>query len=233
MKKIWAKHKLLIITASCFVSLAAAVCFLTAPFVNKIKEKSDRVQEKIIDNQITGERTASIPKMEELDSGYESEKKYFDVILDPEREIDFIKELESLAEETGNEIALKVSETDDPNDAKKKKTSGSKKDEKTIKEDLSYDNYIVMQIDLYGNYQEMADFIHKLENFKYFCNIISIECKKETEVSENRVLPSSSKSVSPKSLFSPVSGRTQVESIEKKEKDILHSIINAVVYIKK
>lgn len=233
MKKIWSKHKLLIITASCFVLLVATVYFLTAPFVNKIKEKSDKIQEKIIDNQITGERTASIPKMEELDNGYESEKKYFDVILDPEREIDFIKELESLADETGNKIALKVNETNDPNDGKTKKTAGNKKNEKTIKEDLSYDNYIVIQIDLYGDYQEMMNFIRKLENFKYFCNIISIECKKETEISESRVLPSDSKNIFSKPSFYPVSGKTQVESVEKNEKDTLHSIINVVVYIKK
>lgn len=233
MKKIWKNNKLIIVISIYCLALLLVIFFLAVPFSKKIKEKADNIQKKIIDNQIDKERIGKIPQMDEANELIESKKEELDFMMGTDDEVEFIEKLESLAEETGNKMTIKI---DDPtvSDSKAKKTSNSKKNEKkTIKESLLYDNYVSMEINLTGEYSGLVNFIRKLENFKYYVNVISIESKKEVEISENKVSPEIPKSTS---LFSGAGMRSSVqpksEEIRKKEKDVLASVINIIVYKK-
>jgi len=231
MKEIWKNHKLAIIAAGYCLAVFLALFFLVSPFIGRIKEKADNIQRKKIDNEISKERIEKIPQMEEIDKLIQSKSDELDVMLDSEDEVEFIEDLEGIAEATGNKMAIKINDLEKASDVKAKKNSSEKKNEKkTIKENLSYDSYISMEISLEGNYQEMLDFVRKLENFNSYVNIISIELKKETEVKNN---PKPSVSQNP-SMFSVLQPRPNEKSVEEKiEKNFLSSKIGIIVYKKK
>jgi hypothetical protein len=233
VKKIWKNHKLIIITAGYSVAILLVIVFLAVPLVNKLVEKADSIQKNIIDDQISRERVDKIPQMEELDKVYQSKKDELDVILDPNGEVDFIKKLEALADETGNKMTIKVDEA--AANAKAPAPAVESKDsKKSIKESLGYDKYISIQISLKGDYAELVNFVHKLENFRYYVNIISIESKKEVEISENKITPEASKSSDIfAALGAPIQTAAPQAQIEKKEKDILASTLKVVIYTKK
>ncbi len=230
MKNIWKKHKLKMIVVAYFIGIFLVAQFVIRPMVGKTKDKADDIQKKLIDMQEDKGRLDKIPEMKDASGLIQEKKESLDVILVSEKEVDFIKKLESLADETGNKIALKIEEAvADPKKANDKK----KPEEKGIKDDLSHKDFISMQINLKGNYASLVNFIKKLENFTYYVNIVSLDIKKEKEVLENKI---SSQPSSEIGVFHPVSESTpksDQEKVEKKEKEILNSVLYVVIYIKK
>lgn len=191
--------------------------FVISPLVAKIEEKSDNIQRKTIDNELGQSRISRIPEMEQAIGSFEEKRDYVDVVLSSDREIDFIKRLEALADETGNEINLKISD----NVALAQKQSASKKEkvEEDIKTILPNDNYLSMQITLRGDYSGLLNFIHKLENFHYLLDVISINATKIDSDEARSNSPFSSGSVENESKLSG--------------KEHLKTDMELVVYLKK
>jgi len=186
--------------------------------VNNIKEKADEIQKKIIDNEVDKKNLEKIPQLMEDYATFSAESGNFDVILSKESEIEFIKSLEDLAKETGNEINLKL--IAEENLPEKTKTA-KEKDKKDIVGELPYKDYITIQLELKGKYPQLVKFMRKLENMNYYANIISIDLKKEEKKSEDNL--SSSPFISADNAAAPT---------EKKKEEILKSLINLVVYTK-
>ncbi|HLN19048.1 MAG TPA: hypothetical protein VK255_02650 [Patescibacteria group bacterium] len=228
MKNIWKQHKIKIV-ALLYVIISAALLYFMAFFMmKKIINKSDEIQALILDREIENSRVESLAKMEE-DFKYSQENiKMLDVVLSQEEGVDFIKKMENIALETGNKISFSVEETEKKKEDKSKTANKKEADkEKSIKDSLLYDNYLSIKIDLKGDYKGFISFVNKLENTRNYVNIVSIESKTEKE--------SDDKSTSNRSggIFSPTAILENQTSPEKKEKNILHSAINVVVYIKK
>ena len=86
-----------------------------------------------------------------------------------------------------------------------------------------------MTIDLKGDYNGLVAFLNKLESTRNYINTISLESKIEKELPKQ-----DNKSSQEVGIFRPTPVDNSVDkSAEKKEKDILHSVINIVVYTKK
>ncbi len=231
MKEIFKKYKILIVTLTFLVLLLTIIFFVAKPFVNRIKEKADNIQKKKLDNQMDKKRIVQIPEMEEDEKNILGNEEEIDVILNHNGEVEFIKKLEEIAEQTGNKMTLNV---DEKTANSKVKADGRKDDkEKSILNNLSYGDYINIKITLEGNYLEFINFINKLENFRYYVNIISLDLKKNVKITEgiNSEAPKSGSIFSapnPESL-----PKNELEKvISKKEKDTLLSTINIIVYIK-
>jgi hypothetical protein len=234
MKIIWKKFKLSIITVAYLLFLLAVIFFFAKPFMGKIKEKADNVQKKILDNQIDREKIEKIPQMQETEKNIQEKSDVLNVILNHDEEVEFIKKLETLADLTGNRMTLTVEDPDIATSSKTVKKPNSKKDDKKgILESLSYDSYVSMQINLEGDYLSLINFVNKLENFQYYVNIISLDSKKNVEIdgNNNSTVPISS------DIFSAPTSSSQPPSSQgpktEKEKNILSSTINVVVYTKK
>jgi hypothetical protein len=232
MKEIWKKHKLSIATLAFLALLLAMILFLAVPFIKKIKEKADNVQKKILDNQIDRERIEKIPQMGDTQKVINEKRGEIDVILNHEDEVEFIKKLEALADQTGNKMTLTVNEPKAGSPAvPKAKAIGEKKG---ILDSLSYDKYVSIQINLEGDYLGLVDFLSKLENFKYYVNVISLESKKNIEVVDGGAgdaMPRNGDIFSaPGSVSAPKS--VSEGEISKREKDVLSSTINIIVYTK-
>lgn len=228
MNTFWKKYKIKIIILAYIVAVFLFIRFAIIPFVNKIKEKSDSIQEKILNNKIDEGRIGKIPDMGETLKNCQDKSDTLDVILDPEKEVDFIKQLESIADATGNKISMSVGNYNA--DQIDRSEDSSKNEEKVIKDNLKYRSYVPMDISLKGSYSSLVNFIHKLENTNYYVNVISIESGKTIEeISSESDMP-------PGDVFSnPAFSQDTDPGIQtvKSEKEILDSAIKIIIYTEK
>jgi len=231
VKNIWKKYELSLLSIGFVIIAALAIYFLMLPLIYKIKSKADTIQEKIIGRELNVKRIEKISQMEEDYLLIQEKGNYLGVVLDKENEINFIKELEKLAEDTHNGITLAIAEPNDSANSKNAKASGSKKkdEEKEVISVLPDQDYLSIKIDLKGDYNSLVDFASKLENLNYRVNVVSLEIKKTKEKSDS----SSSSSVDIFQSFPVENDKKQDMEPEKKEKEILSSVINLVVYTKK
>ena len=89
--------------------------------------------------------------------------------------MELVEEFEKLAKDTGNEIKIEI------NEGKKEKDKKAKKDDESIK--LPSENYLQMNILIYGKYGDIFTFIKKLENINFWNDIISLNITKR-EISQ-------------------------------------------------
>lgn len=193
--------------------LIVSVGFIFAlfPIIRGIVHNSDEIQKKKIDNEINQQGISKIPEMEALHSVVKEKEQSLRVIIEDGGEVEFFKKVESLAVETGNRIEFKIEEGEAP----KKKT---KSKEVGILESLPYKNYILMEITLLGNYENLIKFLNKLEKNEKYVNVASLNVSK-VEVIEKSV-----------DVFNS-NGRTNSNS-DADIKEILQSTIDLVIYIR-
>jgi hypothetical protein len=137
------------------------------------------------------------------------------VFLKSEEEVGFLKEIEEIAEKTGNEISIKIIEKE-KNKKVDNSSSASSKEQEEMLEKISYKNYFIMQINLKGEYEGLVNFLHKLENVEHYMTIISFNSQKIKEKNEvNSII---------------------INNEEKKElpqeKEVLSSLITVLIYKK-
>lgn len=234
MAYFWKKYKFWLIIAILALFAAALFFLAISPLIRKTRAVADLIQEKIIDSQVSQSRISKIPEMKDAQNLIQEKEASFKVILDENNEVDFIKKLEAMADETGNKIELKI--TDNPAAAKtgaqpqapiRPEAANNKKiDPDDIMANLPYDKYIVVQINLEGNYPQLLNFVHKLENMDYYVNVISISAKKSAREQKSQTAGTENYS-----LFgnSAGSGAPKIAA----EKEIIKSTLSAVVYLKK
>jgi hypothetical protein len=228
MKNIWNQYKLPIIIIVYILAAASLVYFLAVPIIKGIEIASDQSQEKIIDHEIDRSRINQLEQMDKDWLNVEAKKDALDVILSPDSEVAFIESVESIAEKTGNTISLKIGENADPKEIEKIKKASEKKSEKEkgILDEIPYNNYFPVQINLKGSYSGLFNFTHMLENSQFYVNIITFEVQSEV-VNPEESSQGSDIFSNPSSLGKKASEK----SLGKKE--IISANINAIVYTKK
>ncbi len=178
MKKFWKKYRMYIVSSGYIVMLVLLVWMFFIPRITVIKQESDQVQEKVLDEKIANSRIAELSEIEKRDQNFESKKEKLDVFLKNDREIEYIKKLEEIAEITGNSISFKIEEEEeDEKTTKKKETSD-------IKESIPLKDFLEMEIILVGDFQNIFGFIYKLENMHPYTNIISLDLASGIQSSE-------------------------------------------------
>ena len=212
MKNFFRKNKLSLVIGTYLVLFGAFAYFMVLPEVKSIIGKAEAIERQGLDQKIDEERTASLPSLEEGYKSFKDNEGRFEIVIGRSSEVDFIKELEKLAEETQNKIELRVQE-----DIATKVPAKKKEKDEDIKSKLAHKEYLSMQIALEGNYENLRKFLYKLENFHKYVNIISISSEK--------------KQVENKSQSGPfVSKDGRVEKTVKKE--VVNTILSVVVYSK-
>jgi len=181
MRNIWKKYSPLINIVGFMAVLVLVLVFVILPLQGSIQNNSDGIQIKMIDDSLSKARISKIPEMEKVEAAFAENKNNLNIILNSDNEVDFIKKIEALAEETGNKVDLKI---DDAN-SNSQKDATTKKDPDDIKSNLPYSKYLSIQINLEGNYEGTLNFIHKLENMNYYLNIISLNMVKSAQDQTN------------------------------------------------
>lgn len=227
MKIIWGKYKLTMIYLSYFFLIALAIFFVVRPTISRIKENSLAIQKKSADNEIFEKRIGKLDQIEKDFNEYNAKKDQVGKLLGEGEEVDFIRNIESLADETGNKVSLEIIEKEGQGEGKsqssaKKKDSGADNDSEVLGK-LAEEDALVFQINLEGDYQSLIKFLNKIENMDYYSTISSIGSKKTTS-KENAIQPVRS------NIFS-FSGESASQS-SVIERDILVSQIRLVVYKK-
>jgi len=213
MKDFLRVYKIQVIVGIYLVIFAAFFYFFCLPIVAEINSKADEIQQKKIDSEINEKRLADVPVMEENFGKFKENENSFTMLIEPNSEVELIKELEALAAQTNNKIEFKIQDPADGKTAVKQKAV-----EGSVKSKLSYTNYLSMQIAIEGNYANLLSFIHKLENYKKTINVMSVSSeKKEPDVPVNNPNPFDV-TVAKKGLTG---------------KEVINSILDIVVYIKK
>lgn len=175
MKEFWKKYKFWGGVLGYAIFMAAIIYGAVFPIMRKIRYASDEVQKRNIDNEISQKRIGKIPEIENQIKLFSEKENECGIMLEPDKEIDFIKNLESLAESTGNKISLKIDETK----PKSSNDSDSEKNKSEIKNNLPHKEHIIVKIDLEGDYPELVNFINKIENMKYHTNVIAMNISKK------------------------------------------------------
>jgi F0F1-type ATP synthase membrane subunit b/b' len=249
MKKILKKYKLWFGIVGFFLVLGLIFVFAVKPLINLIQEKSDNIQRKVIDSEVIKKRIEKIPEMKANQELFRGEGGSLNVIMGASNEVDFIKRLEALAEETGNKIELKIDEAElakksasvaapaATNEAESAATSSApkkvvKKDPEDIKANLPSENYLTIQIMLQGGYGNFVNFLRRLENLDFYVNVIALNVTKvEKSGFEQNQSPNENIFFSADSA--PTTTNSDVVSQDEQVKEILKSTIDAVVYISK
>lgn len=169
MKDAAKKYKITILILAYIILISAIFYFAIFPLVKSIKSHADEVQKGIVDNEINSSKVNKISELEENYKNF-SGKNISSAILAQDGEVEFIKSLETLADKTQNKISIKITEED-----KNLPKSSPIKNDTSIISQLPSKDYILMEISLEGRYENLANFIHQLENSKEYINIISLD----------------------------------------------------------
>lgn len=225
MKNFWKKYKASVIIISYIIIVASLIYFIFLPYFNKIKEKSNSIQAKMLDNQIRQSALNQLPAMEKDYADYQANSNDLNVILGQSDEVTFIKTIESLAGQTSNKITMSIPDTTSSSASGGNSSSGGKAP-KSIKDQLAYNNYIQMEIDLVGNYPALVNFLNKLENENYYVNILSFNLKEDvSSLDDSSPAPNSN-------IFSP-SNATEKSVASNATKEVIDSTLEVVIYLKK
>jgi hypothetical protein len=235
MKNFWKKHRIVLVISAFLLIILPLFCWAALTMVAKVRVKADLIQEKMIDNNLEKTKIEKIPKMEEVNAEFEKNKDATGIILNANNKVDFIEYIESLAAETKNDVGIKVL-NDNQNNAVVKETKAKtvKKDDagevkKSIEERLLYKQYISMQVDLVGDYAGFLNFVHKLENNKYYVNIVSFNLQKELI---NKADLSKKQNSSSNGIFLSPPGQSDVSAVTENDGELmLKSSLSIIVYI--
>lgn len=217
MKEIWKSKKFWIIfwAEILFVFLAAYFIFL--PLAKGIVNKADKIQEAKIDQKLMTDRLSKIGEARKEHEKLVGGIQKLDVFLSAEEEVNFFKELEKMAGDTGNGISIKIIEEDKKSGNLSSPSIVLDKEKKEILEGLPYKNYFILQISLKGGYANLTNFLHKLENSGHYLAVIAVNAQKMKETPAGEVAP----------IVSAMAGQQAPA-----EKEILSSLITAAVYRK-
>jgi hypothetical protein len=218
MKEFLKKYKIYILAGSLVILIGSFFYWGIFCSIKSIKINANEAQKRTIDNEINQKKLAKIPQMQKTFGELEENNKKLRSSLKKEDQVDFIKKIEILAEETQNKIDLKIIDEGQKDNAKTKVKSESK-----IK--LPSNEYISLQANLSGNYSNLYNFIKRMENFEYYVNIISISSSLE----EDKSIAETSNA----NLFAGNSSENGQSAVtpETKPKFLLKTQINFVAYI--
>jgi Tfp pilus assembly protein PilO len=180
------KYKAIIVVVAYLGIIWASFVFVINPLIGKVNSEADKTQEDMLDRENKNKRIGELPKLKEQFDMVESEENKIQVFLTKDKAVDLIKSLESLADKTGNKISISIDEKTPVAAAKKAipvgddtangdGNNGAKSSKiSSIVDDLPKLNSLKLKIKLVGHYNDMVNFMTKLENFDYYSDIISI-----------------------------------------------------------
>jgi hypothetical protein len=165
----------IIIVASLFIIIIIAI-YQSFHIATLIKQKSEEFEQIQLDYALAQRFVDNVYKLKQ-DNQYLTE--FYDRISfflpnDDDEKIKLFSTLEQLAKDTGNEsLSLSVVKTPIVKDG-----------------DIIplTDNYLHIQLSLVGTYNDLIYFMTKLENTKYFSDILSFDSKKTQGSRENEDL---------------------------------------------
>lgn len=220
MKNIWRKYKTGIISIGYCVVAACLFYFIFSPYKNKVESQADKIQETALENQIFEKKTSKLSQMKTKYNDYQNNKDKMGKFLKDGEEVNLIKRLEALGEETQNKVVLNILEKNEKisKDAVASSPKSAAKEGNILK-DAPSQNFLSLEINLEGSYQNLIDFLKKMESMNYYADVISLDLTKT-------IAGDASGSGSAANVFSP----EQDFSSPQVEKETLKSKVSVIVF---
>lgn len=179
------------------------VYFVVLLLIEKINEANYQIQEEGMKQEIARQHINDLPKIQKQYEELENSIDLTDVLLDENEAVALIERLEKTAKETENNIEIEVQAQNDQKKSPAKTKAGA---EVLLVDELPTQDYLQLKITLDGRYDSIVDFVRKIENFEYYCDITEVQINRSDDVSSAR---SGSEATNPFSF-----------SVKKDEKDI-------------
>ena len=189
MSLFWKQYKEYIIPLLIGGFGIALVVYGIVPAQQKIRKLMDTSQEILTDREIREELVASLVTLREQKDLVQKNEEVLHVVIPKENIVDLIKNIEDLARNTHNEISIdaqtlnvapppvtkpKKEAVPAKNEAGETADTEVKKTEKTLIDSLPSDKRIGISIKLTGSYNDIVQFIQKLESMPYATDIIAL-----------------------------------------------------------
>lgn len=177
------KYYIQLITVTIFFILAFVMVFRSFSIIGMIKTETAELRQIQLDYALAHEFLNNVYIFKKnvlyIDEGVEWMK-----ILLPDNDDEKVRlfsSLEKLAKDTGNDsISLAVKKITKEDDVKNKKVKSDK-----ITTPPSVDNFLSVDIVLVGNYNDLIEFVRKIENKNYFADVTSLKIEKTTGGPDN------------------------------------------------
>lgn len=169
------KYKIYIIISTLALIWAGFIFFVILPSVKVLQSDFDAVQMKLLDVKVNNEKLGKISTLKEEFEQVNKEKNILEVIFSKNNIVELVKELEIVAQQTGNTISISVDEENkELVEVSKGKAGATPKADEFVKM-LPTKNYLTMNIKLVGDYNSLIKFINKLNNIRYYNSIASFK----------------------------------------------------------
>lgn len=215
MQEFWKKYKEFIALTGYALVLASLFNFGAKPLMKSISERADRIQEEIIDQERRANKLGELSKLREQAGVIKSEEENMRVLISRDQVVALLEEIEKNAQVSGSGVAIEIEEESQP---VKKEEQKSGESQKKMIGGLVFNNYIKMKISLSGKYNNCVKFIHKIENTKYWSDIISLKVSGSKPSLQSR-----------EEGLSPFQRLAEKKAGETKEKIAENSNVNVVI----
>lgn len=172
------------ILATIVVVGACLVWYGIVPLQKNIFATMNHLQALLVNQDMRRASIAEVGELQKQRDDILSRKDRLETVIAKDHIVDLIQELELIAKETNNAIA--INDQSQLLSLTKKATSKKKEEssEKTLLESLPSDQRIGILITLTGDYASVSHFLRKIESMKYQTDVVNIAFSFRTE--ENR-----------------------------------------------
>ena len=221
------KYKIFIIIGTLFVVWACFLFFIINPSIKSLKSNFDFVQMRLMDMKIGDEKLSKISLLRNNFSKVDSERDNLNVIFSKDDIVSLVKELEIIAQGTGNTVSISVDENvQGLIEADKEKINTKEND---LIKSLPTKNYFMIKISLEGDYSSLIRFIDKLNNTKYYNSVVSFNIVSE-KITMDDISDKNSNNLANGISIMGSGGESNITST-KVEKLVLNSNLDVLFYL--
>lgn len=195
------KYLSLIILFILIVLISGVVWFIIIPIKQSLLDKAQNIQKLYAEEENRGKQMSQLPELKKQYSAIIEKESTLNILLTENKIVDFIKTLEELASETSVEMTITSKENGQITVSKKvsakavtpvtedadtvKNTASTKQKSGDIVDDIPYDKYLQLSIKGVGQYNNIVEFLRKMETFPIGLDVIGMEMKKMDVTDKN------------------------------------------------
>lgn len=240
------KYSLLISLFSLLLAMGAIFWFGIMPLKQSLDNKLRGIQEFYAGQENQEKQIKKLPELKnQYDVIIENESK-LDILLSEDQIVDFIKTLEGLAKEMDVQMTITSKENGQIIEPKKVVTKAVPLDGDTtaateknttkpkvvsILEDVPFDRYLRLSLNVGGQYSNIISFLRKIETLPVGLDIVGVEIKKTDATTETQTNTSGTSS-NPFSFLGSGTIETQVQP-QVIKKNLLEATFDVLVYVNK
>jgi Tfp pilus assembly protein PilO len=216
MKEFLKKNRIYISIIAYLMVLGGLCFFVARPIISNITKRNNEIQERIASQEMKKEKLSELPVIRNQFGMLEAQEGKMSIPLNESNVVNLVEKIEKIADDTGNKVKIELPENQDDT---KKATKAKKIDDKAVKpilENLPSNKYIKINITLTGKYRNFIDFVKKMENTEYYCDLVSFKISSDN---------------SGASISNPFQDNSNSNDIIIQDKDNVVSAIGAIFYL--